>query len=252
MENVRSFLDRKGLVIVEESKERSGLQAILSECPLCGKKTNIKKGKRRFYINIETGGWNTYCCGEQGGLFSLKQKLGDFGITQGGKKESQEDYLDLKRKKDYVDIDVDSMCESLWDDEGAREYVLETRKITESVAREHKLGYVEKGGFGYLAIPIYDRKDRLCLVKYRSIKGKKFQRAKGGKTILYNESSLLNSDYKECAICEAEIDALSFDQDQLGNTTLRPGDIKYMNINGDDKLDCSYITINKTDIKIKL
>jgi TonB-linked SusC/RagA family outer membrane protein len=36
---------------------------------------------------------------------------------------------------------------------------------------------------------------------------------------------------------QAEIDALSFDQDLRGNTTLRPGDIRYIDNNGDGKLD---------------
>ena len=34
-----------------------------------------------------------------------------------------------------------------------------------------------------------------------------------------------------------EIDNLPFDQDQRGNVTLRPGSVKYVNINGDDILD---------------
>ena len=36
---------------------------------------------------------------------------------------------------------------------------------------------------------------------------------------------------------QEEIDNLGFDQDTKGNTTLRPGDIKYVDINGDKKLD---------------
>jgi TonB-linked SusC/RagA family outer membrane protein len=36
---------------------------------------------------------------------------------------------------------------------------------------------------------------------------------------------------------QAEIDALPFDQDLRGNTTLRPGDIRYMDENSDGKLD---------------
>ncbi len=36
---------------------------------------------------------------------------------------------------------------------------------------------------------------------------------------------------------QAQIDALTFDQDQQGNITLRPGDIRYKNINKDGKLD---------------
>ena len=36
---------------------------------------------------------------------------------------------------------------------------------------------------------------------------------------------------------QEEIDELSFDQDTRGNVSLRPGDIRYKNINGDDKLD---------------
>ncbi|MDR1381836.1 MAG: TonB-dependent receptor [Tannerella sp.] len=36
---------------------------------------------------------------------------------------------------------------------------------------------------------------------------------------------------------QAEIDALAFVQDNNGNTTLRPGDVRYMNTNGDDRLD---------------
>lgn len=36
---------------------------------------------------------------------------------------------------------------------------------------------------------------------------------------------------------QKEIDDLGFDQDTRGNVSLRPGDIRYKNINGDDKLD---------------
>jgi hypothetical protein len=36
---------------------------------------------------------------------------------------------------------------------------------------------------------------------------------------------------------QAEIDALPFDQDLQGNTTLRPGDIRYVDVNGDGRLD---------------
>ena len=36
---------------------------------------------------------------------------------------------------------------------------------------------------------------------------------------------------------QAEIDALPFDQDQQGNATLRPGDIRYVDVNGDGVVD---------------
>ncbi|MDR0395236.1 MAG: TonB-dependent receptor [Tannerella sp.] len=36
---------------------------------------------------------------------------------------------------------------------------------------------------------------------------------------------------------QAEIDALSFMQDNNNNTSLRPGDVRYVNTNGDDRLD---------------
>jgi hypothetical protein len=36
---------------------------------------------------------------------------------------------------------------------------------------------------------------------------------------------------------QAEIDALTFQQDNNNNTTLRPGDVRYINTNGDDRLD---------------
>jgi TonB-linked SusC/RagA family outer membrane protein len=36
---------------------------------------------------------------------------------------------------------------------------------------------------------------------------------------------------------QAEIDNLGYDQDTKGNTTLRPGDIKYKDLNGDKKID---------------
>lgn len=36
---------------------------------------------------------------------------------------------------------------------------------------------------------------------------------------------------------QAEIDALNFMQDNNNNTTLRPGDVRYINTNGDDRLD---------------
>ncbi len=36
---------------------------------------------------------------------------------------------------------------------------------------------------------------------------------------------------------QAEIDALPFNQDNLGNTTLKPGDIRYKDVNNDGKLD---------------
>jgi TonB-linked SusC/RagA family outer membrane protein len=36
---------------------------------------------------------------------------------------------------------------------------------------------------------------------------------------------------------QAEIDALPFDQDQQGNASLRPGDIRYVDLNGDGNLD---------------
>lgn len=36
---------------------------------------------------------------------------------------------------------------------------------------------------------------------------------------------------------QAEIDALGYDQDGRGNESLRPGDIKYLDVNGDGKID---------------
>jgi hypothetical protein len=36
---------------------------------------------------------------------------------------------------------------------------------------------------------------------------------------------------------QAQIDALPYDQDLQGNTTLRPGDVRYVDVNGDGKID---------------
>lgn len=49
------------------------------------------------------------------------------------------------------------------------------------------------------------------------------------RTIGYRTDGLFTS--------QAEIDALEFDQDNNGNTTLRPGDIKYVDLNNDGRLD---------------
>lgn len=77
--DVLGYIQHKGWEI--QKRERS--EIVLRVCPLCERKPK-KRNDRNFYINEESGLWNTYCCGEKGNLLSLKYVMGDIELIQPG------------------------------------------------------------------------------------------------------------------------------------------------------------------------
>lgn len=80
--DVLGYLERKGWAVFKKERGKSGDHVILKRCPYCGQES--KGAKRTFYINVDSGLWNSYCCDKKGNMLILKRDQGDLDIERSG------------------------------------------------------------------------------------------------------------------------------------------------------------------------
>ena len=228
---VREYLDKKDWEVRKTEQWATGTQLIL-DCPLCGKKCNIGKGKRRFYINANTGLWETFCCDAKGNLLTLKRRLGDLAVRIAGAAGGLDPAAralgqriiktrgkSLKILKDHHTLPSEGLDEAyhgaLMANEESRDYVMRVRGFNEDTVKKAKLGLREDGsGKKWLSIPQYLPDGKLAGFKYRILPGydcpERFRREPNCPTLLYGSHNL--GEATSVTLYEAELDALSGDQ----------------------------------------
>lgn len=178
-------------------KRTSGDNLNIQACPLCG------DTGWHFYIHRDKGAWDCKKCGESGNLWQLKRHLGDLPVRPVG------DYFTSKKESPRANVDIEALHKALLADQGAMQYLRETRGFSDRVISHFRLGLeVEPSGKKWLAIPI-TRKGKLVNIKYRSLppSEKAFRRLPGCPSALFNGDAL--GEFDEVIITESETDAIA-------------------------------------------
>lgn len=240
--NVEEFLKRKALKFTRVHEE-SGPHLIVNPCPLCSSKGSGQNGGRPFYINENTGQYNTYCCSQKGNMHTLRKHFGETKV-----KKVEGISFDKSKDSDIVAVrermrsstkmepeekgavktveDVERWHLALCSDQEAMEYLTDTRRLSIETIEHFKLGLVVKdikqlgSKHKYIAIPsvldgdVRVLKLRLCMNKVPDEMDQyKWVRFKGMQSHIFNEVAIHeDDDRKRIFICEAELDAIACHQ----------------------------------------
>ena len=234
--DIRAYCKRKGWDF-KEASEASGVQLIVSPCPLCGEKGNTESGRSRpFYISVDTTKFNTYCCGEKGNLYTLKKRLGD--AASDGERKATKKGLGKLDHKDAINKLRDIARESVVDsgkkgyqpkleeieqwhgnlfreaDKDILDALINKRGLTIETIVHFRLGVINTGGFSYVTIPsVVD--GVVEVLKMRNMSegfpaDKKWKRIPGMQSKLFNAcDSIDDKDRNRIFVCESEFDCIA-------------------------------------------
>ena len=186
--------------------KREGNEALII-CPYCH--------KQKLSINVQTGVYKCWHCKAlepsspyiQGHISQLQKEWGDIASISDLKTVStitreKEDEIDFTQKaQDQHDV--------IFKHKNAVKYLMK-RGFSEDDINNFKLGYKTDKNEEWISIPIYEG-NVVKLIKYRKITdntdAKKYDREKGGKSILYNQDKI--DLFDTIIITEGEIDCLT-------------------------------------------
>lgn len=174
MKDVKSYLDKKAF-----SYNVNGDEAVMN-CPFCNDR------ERKFSINLKTGlyqCWHKNKCGEHGGLYDFKRKLGDEVIFH-----QKKEYIRPKPKGSTPKNNIYD-----W---------FEKRNIEKKIVDRFNIR--QEGNS--VVFPYY-RDGNLINQKYRTA-DKKFRQEKDAEQALFG-MDLIPNDAEELIIFEGEIDCMS-------------------------------------------
>lgn len=192
----KDVLETAGLPV-----RRAGSQ-FQSTCPWCDKPEHL-------YVNVETGAWDCKRCGESGGLWRLRQKLGvpaDSGIRSVG------DALRPASLKRLPVAQIDALHRALLADAEALAYCTETRRWTRTIIEQFKIGLRVDGRGKWIVYPWW-RNGQCVGAKYRILPAhqdcypERFEREPGCESVLFNVDALTQHD--EIIMASGESDALA-------------------------------------------
>jgi len=210
---IRSYLQEKQI----EFREAGDDQLVLAYCPYCGD----NKAFHHFYINKYKGLFDCKKCSIAGNFNMLRKTFGDaeIDLTKYTNEESQKQ----KIKKEYkplnhtVPTNYAARLHSL--DKHFLKYLLEVRKLDESVIKRFRVGSTGKE----ITIPIYEN-SVLVNIRYRRDPSKdgidespRYTSEKGCKSALFNGDKL-KEPLKICFLTEGEFDAMQLIQRGIENT----------------------------------
>ena len=247
--DVESYIRSKGWAVSKIEKHKNGPQLVLEQCPLCGKKAKSKTD-RNFYLDEGTGQWLTYCCEEKGNLFTLRQRMGDIGVSPLGTVGKVAVDAFAARLAEMRGTNKDPnlppvtsapyYAKRLWGDDGKGSVglaYLHGRGFEDETIRECGFGMARRGfckkceiqtslrpddgcpkcgeivsnAHDMLAIP-YIVNGRVRNFKFRSLAGeKRFERWTGAPTAPWGRDTL-DGEHKRLLMCEAELDGGSLRQ----------------------------------------
>lgn len=207
MQDIIEYLDNKHITY-----ERQGNEVLIT-CPYCG--------KQKLSINILTSVFQCWVCKAQnpaspyvrGHVSQLQKEWGDIVEISPISVPPVNDEVDFTHKADQYAKDI-------LNSKRAIKY-LAKRGFDLDDIKKFKLGYTIRRNEEWISIPIYE--NGICkFIKYRNItsvskrKNKKYDREKGGKSLLYNHEAL--KEYNVINILEGEIDALTLIKNGYENT----------------------------------
>lgn len=221
--SVEAYIQKKGWrgTIVQE---KHGPQMIM-DCPICDTKKTADD--RPFYISMDTGKWNTYCCNKSGNLVTLQKMLRDY-VPRALKRvngSSVSERIKVTRnrvaaaikpgQKGYVPtiIDVERWHQQLLETPEVLSYMTETRGLSIEAIKHFKLGAFRRDGYTWLAIPTIVNGE-LCMLKCRNLQpgvhaSKKWKRFAGMRSVLFGTQDLVESASSVAYVAEAELDAIA-------------------------------------------
>lgn len=194
MSDVLQFITNNKLGKYRLSGTQVEIGCPFKDCP--------NQGQPQFYININTGAWDCKRCGKKGGtLKSLAFKLGL--ITLQAPVDVEHIFVSPK--------EIESMQDSLWNNEEALNYLILKRKFSEASIEQFRLGYKEVDGKPVIVIPFFDKTDSCVGMKYYYYTNppgiSKMRFEKRSKIQAYNLNSVnLTSDL---IVTEGEFDAIT-------------------------------------------
>lgn len=146
---VLAYVRRHGWGVLKHEQGRGG-EVHLKVCPMCGHQTR-DKAKGSFQINEETGVFDAYCCGETGGLLTLKKKMGDLHVSHGTRRGDEHakrlQKAKGKDKKKTVALNqkmTEQLVKALDPDGEAYSYLEKVRKFRPNIIEKFKFGYSER------------------------------------------------------------------------------------------------------------
>lgn len=213
-ESVKAFLDAKKIVYDTNDTHYQ------ANCFICD------ETRHRLGIHKETDQWHCFNCGAKGK--SLKTLIYSYEnkdkVNQKRIRETARQSSGKKPKQKLTDADFEKYHKLIKKTKKytSLDYVVKTRGLSEEAVEHFKLGakriFKDKDGNNYdagehLVIP-YLVENKCVNMKYRSLdpevdKRYKWRREKGGETVLFNNDVLLEVDYDEIIIAEAELDCIS-------------------------------------------
>jgi len=156
--DVEGYIDSKGWAILKRERGKSGEHIVLKVCPCCGKVAK-RRNDRNFYINVQSGLWNTYCCDKTGNMLTLKREQGDLDLesigTRAGTSEGAKlaDKLKRARGRNWQGFEVPPMGTAeyfhrrLMNKEvpNAYEHITAGRGLTDASLERFKIGVAMRG-----------------------------------------------------------------------------------------------------------
>lgn len=176
-----------------------------------------------YHFYMKRGGekdglWDCKKCGESGGLYGLREKLGDREHNL----ESTKDMANAVRKPDPLP-NVPASQAALIADEACINYLHDHRGFSIDLIKKRFLGMMAQNGKKYLVIP-YIENNRVVYAKYRTFPPaeKAFFCPKGYETRLYN-ADCVTQGMDELLMVEGELDAISCIGQGITNVVGVPG-----------------------------
>lgn len=239
--NIESYLDREG-VSYQHSYGTRGLQLNLDECPACG------EGGRKTYVNADTGLGKCFhgACNFGFNKFKLIQKVSGLhgeALDEHIRAVARDSgWLPKPKRPELVRGDLELPSKIEWmPHEGRNLRYLENRGIDAATAEHFRLGYCNKGWWGYkladgtekwvsydkrVIIPICDLDGTLVSFQGRDVTGKQEPKylfpvgfAVAG-SHLYNGQNFVEGVHRHAVIGEGAFDAIAVHQALQGGAGL--------------------------------
>ncbi len=237
---VKAYIDSKGWQY-KIVPSQNGEQFQCHRCPFCHDTAGT-----HFYISAKSGQYYCHHCQAAGSFYTLKKHLGDLTDPISFKNLVPEETLVID-DKEYDEIQKSHL--RLLQDKDALLY-LSSRRLGLEAVRHFKLGLTEEDNITWLSFP-YMSHGKLKNIKYRTLPPaqKKFRRALGGESSLYNDE-VLQEKLDKILIVEGEMDLLSLWSKGFKNvvaTSIGAGGIKNEWIEQLDKVPIIFICYDNDD-----
>lgn len=232
-EQVAAYIELKGWAFSMDDKQENYK---ITECCFCG------NNKGNFEIQKDRGFYKTWCCGEQGSFYELRQSQGDIkvDIGQAGGSSEPKPAKDIKETVKKVDFDEMTEAAELYHQKiftraEAMQYI-KSRGFNEESIVKFKLGCTKRNGKMWLTIP-HMKGGKVVNIKYRLILSdqKKWMQEEGSTKILFNSDVIPR--FEEIIFVEGELKAIALNQVGFENVISLTGGVQTIKPEWIDEID---------------